>query len=412
MALRSAPATPRQPPSAILDGRGLACPLASCRSRGSRLRAARSRHLACPTCGRIYPVIDGTLPVVTPDPARHLASEAIRLRRDLDWLRDQAALLSAGARRFPRRAAVHERTREALGKTVSLLEEILDSLLAQVDRRALVEAAARPGAVETGSYGARRLTPLLRRDFGGERESELEVRTLTEAVRTELRRADTPPRRILVLGCGVGRLAEELAADGNDVCAIDLSPVLLTVALQMRVRPLELCDLQTRNARDASAQGYLFTVGQAAPAGAAGQVSYAVADATAMPFEDASWPAVVSVYFTDVVPLSRLLPELWRVLEPRGRFVHVGPLGYHFDDLAEHLSAETLLEELRAGGLAAGPARWVTSTHMRARNALNAGWFENLVFSATRTVAAPMADPALPPFTSPGARAAQVPCRR
>jgi SAM-dependent methyltransferase len=49
---------------------------------------------------------------------------------------------------------------------------------------------------------------------------------------------------------------------------------------------------------------------------------------------------VVSIFFTDVIPLSKLLPEVRRVLRPGGRFISVGPLHYHFTDRAEWLTQE------------------------------------------------------------------------
>jgi ubiquinone/menaquinone biosynthesis C-methylase UbiE len=69
-------------------------------------------------------------------------------------------------------------------------------------------------------------------------------------------------------------------------------------------------------------------------------VAYVIADARALPIPDASLGAVVSIFFTDVVPLSKLLPEVRRVLRPGGRFISVGPLCYHFTDKAEWLTQE------------------------------------------------------------------------
>jgi SAM-dependent methyltransferase len=161
--------------------------------------------------------------------------------------------------------------------------------------------------------------------------------------------------------------------------------VLLTAVQLLRKGPLSVCDLTTRNASDAASQAHFFEA-RARPTGArrVPPVRYAVADATALPFADRSWPLVVSAYFTDVLPLSRLLPELWRVLAPGGRFVHVGPLGYHFDDLAEHLPADELVDAFRFAGFEVGPRRWMTSTHHRLPGSLFTGSFENLVFTARR----------------------------
>jgi len=357
--------------------------------------------LACAACGEIYPLLLGELPVLAPQSSRHLAGEAIRLRRDLSWFQQQRSLLAAGERRFPRRAQTQERIRIALGRTSECFVEILAMLVSHVDRAAVVEVAAQP-LPDTGAYGARRICSLLRRDFGGEPEGEEEVGSLVQAIFGQLEAVHRTGDRVLVLGCGAGRLAEELAATGFAVTAIDLSAVLLSAALMLRTRPLDLCDVQTRNARDAARQAEAFTARHrplAAPASPrAARVRYAVADATAMPFVDESWPVVVSVYFTDVVPLSRLLPDVWRVLQPRGHFIHVGPLGYHFDDPAEHLAADELLDAFRFGGFDVGPTRWLPGTYHKAPGSLCVSSFDNLVFSARKARRRLRVDPPAPPF--------------
>ena len=71
-------------------------------------------------------------------------------------------------------------------------------------------------------------------------------------------------------------------------------------------------------------------------------IDYVIADALSLPIPDASLEAVVSIFFTDVIPLSRLLPEVRRVLRPGGRFISVGPLVYHFEDKAEWLTQEEM----------------------------------------------------------------------
>ncbi len=379
----------------------LCCPRPACRAslepRGTGGRLA----LVCGACGEVYPALADELPVLAPQPSRHLAAEAIRLRRDLSWFQQQRSLLAAGERRFPRRARTQGHIRVALERTSDCFVEILATMVSHLDPAAVVEVAAQPQS-DTGAYGARRICSLLRRDFGGEPEGEEEVGTLARAVHAELTATRRAGDAVLVIGCGAGRLAEELAATGRAVTAIDLSAVLLSAALLLRTRPLGLCDVQTRNARHASRQAEAFVASHRQLPGSAtanvARVRYAVADATAMPFRDKSWPAIVSVFFTDVVPLSKLLPEIWRVLEPRGRFIHVGPLGYHFDDPAEHLAADELLEAFRFGGFEVGPARWLPATYHRTPGALCVSTFDNLVFSARKTRRQLRVEPPSAPF--------------
>lgn len=379
----------------------LCCPRPTCRATLEPRGAGGGLALVCGACGEVYPALADELPVLVPKASRHLAAEAIRLRRDLSWFQQQRSLLAAGERRFPRRARTQERIRVALERTSDCFVEILATIVSHLDPAAVVEVAAQPLS-DTGAYGARRICSLLRRDFGGEPEGEEEVGTLARAVHAELTATHRAGDAVLVVGCGAGRLAEELAATGRAVTAIDLSAVLLSAARLLRARPLDLCDVQTRNARDAASQAEAFVASYRPLLTSAGvdaaRVRYAVADATAMPFQDESWPVIVSVFFTDVVPLSKLLPEIWRVLTPRGRFIHVGPLGYHFDDPAEHLAADELLDAFRFGGFEVGPTRWLPTTYYRTPGALCVSTFDNLVFSARKTRRRLLVEPPLPPF--------------
>ena len=225
--------------------------------------------------------------------------------------------------------------------------------------------------------------------------------SLATAVLDETSRLGLRHQPVLVIGCGVGRIAEELAATGVNVTAVDLSATLLAARALMGQGTLEACDVQTRNAQSVTAQVHEVSARSRTLCGADVQVRYAVADATAMPFADRSWPVVVSVYFTDVVPPSRLFPEAWRVLAPGGAFIHVGPLGYHFDDLSEHVCASELLEQLGEHGFEVSGTRFMSGTHHRIPGSLHTSVFDNLVFSARRpgATAAFYTPPPRAPFT-------------
>jgi SAM-dependent methyltransferase len=105
-----------------------------------------------------------------------------------------------------------------------------------------------------------------------------------------------PGRRTLDLCCGEGRLARDLAARGHRVVGLDASPTLLEFA------------------READPEG-----------------DYVLGDATALPFEDASFDLVV-VYnaLMDVEDMAGAVAEAARVLAPEGRLCVslVHPLAY------------------------------------------------------------------------------------
>ena len=91
--------------------------------------------------------------------------------------------------------------------------------------------------------------------------------------------------RALEVGCGEGRVSRDLAARGHPVLGVDASPSLV-----------------------------------AAAAAAHPEGEYAVADAGALPFADASFDLVVSYnVLMDVEDMPRAVAELARVLAPGGR---------------------------------------------------------------------------------------------
>src|SRR5262249_12927063 len=75
-----------------------------------------------------------------------------------------------------------------------------------------------------------------------------------------------------------------------------------------------------------------------------------VGDALHTPFPLQSVSAIVSVFFTDVVPLNPLLDEITRLLAPCGVFVHFGPLLYHSRERACHLAVDEVRDVFRQRG--------------------------------------------------------------
>lgn len=114
---------------------------------------------------------------------------------------------------------------------------------------------------------------------------------------------EAAPRRVLEVGCGPGEAAEQVAAAGPEVEALDVSE-----------RMVEL----TR-ARGVSAR---------------------VGDVQQLPFEDESFDAALAGWMLYHVPdVDRGLAELARVLRPGGRLVAVTNRRSHLQELRELLGA-------------------------------------------------------------------------
>src|SRR5438093_4389745 len=72
--------------------------------------------------------------------------------------------------------------------------------------------------------------------------------------------------------------------------------------------------------------------------------------------------------------------RLTRVLAVGGRFAHVGPLGYQFDNYADRYSAEGMVQELGELGFALLDKSSFTSSHLYEPLSLSHSQFENLVY--------------------------------
>lgn len=110
----------------------------------------------------------------------------------------------------------------------------------------------------------------------------------SETWETLVRLLGQPAGALLDVGCGNGSHAAGLAALGWAVTGLDLSEDMLRRAQEKRVRTVH-------------------------------------ADATALPFEDASFDAAISIFtHTDVGDFAAVVREVVRVLRPGAPFVYVG----------------------------------------------------------------------------------------
>ncbi len=320
------------------------------------------------------------VPVYLERAEERLAIQALELERALTRWRQQQQLAASATRRRPDRAALMQNLAEAFAANVRLLDRVRACLLPALSADAVLRVFE--GAPMDSAYGAEGLIAHLRRDWSHEPECEAELEGLLAATRGELQSAGIRGGRALVLGAGLGRLAEEVAGMGFKTHAVELAAPLAIAAALVRKGPLEAYCIQTRNAYRALDQARRFEAHWVAGDGRQAAQPL-IADATALPHGNESVDVVISVYFTDVVPPKKLIPEIRRVLRRGGQFVHVGPLGYHAPDAADHLAADDLLDEFRLHGFQVSEPRWIEGTHHLQTVSMHECRFHNLVFSAT-----------------------------
>jgi len=161
--------------------------------------------------------------------------------------------------------------------------------------------------------------------------------TLSEAARLGVAAAQiTPGARVLDLGCGTGNAALEAARLGARVLAVDPASRLLDVA-------------RTR----AEMEGLTIEV--------------AVADASLIPADDASFDAVVSIFAVIFAPdATRAASEMLRVVRPGGRIVLTSWLPRGALAEAGMILREALLELQPAPAVPSCPPQWGNDAYVRA----------------------------------------------
>lgn len=220
-----------------------------------------------------------------------------------------------------------------------------------------------------------------RRDWCFEEESEKEIsiicNSLSKHINSNLRSKTT----CLALGAGAARLAVELGEGFNQVFAIDNSFTMGSIFGELLTADFEFYEINLKNNPNSSSVVYKqrASLGNKLPSK---KINYLLADSLNAPFNDSSISCVLSIYFTDVVPLNSLLPELKRLLSEDGIFVHFGPLQYHFNDYSQMLAADEIEELFHQEGFEIVHSSFVQTSHYKSKVSMLSKMYENWVFIA------------------------------
>ncbi len=322
----------------------------------------------CPGCGHRIPRLAGRLPILVADPETYLLGE----RRILDHLaaehRTAAEVYADRAPSAGRRAPILAAIAGGLRVNAALLEDLSGCLPDSQAQPALYASA--PGA---DLFGA------LARDWTGAAETEAELAAIRTAIWPAL---ETAPERLLVLGAGTGRLLCDLGGEFPGAIGVELSAAMAGAYARLTERgSLDFHRVMRGNFRRAADEGRRLRAERTL---SASRPPYLVADATCLPVRDGAVDVVLSVFFTDLVPLSKLLPEALRVLRTGGRFIHFGPLGYAFDDPAEHHALDELPDVFAAQGFCPLQEAHVPVPFLADATRLNRTGFDAVLFVAER----------------------------
>ncbi len=190
----------------------------------------------------------------------------------------------------------------------------------------------------------------LKRDWSGRKSGEEELSQLMFFLEPMLRAGSVADGPILFLGAGLGRIPVEFTKVYKEVYAVDKSLTMAALFGMVMQGDIPFYDIQLKNNEAMDQLTKKVTASATVCEADINQVNYIVADSLDLPFPDHFFSAVVSIYFTDVMPFDVQLKEIKRVTQPGGLFVHYGPLDYHHNDVSCMYSFEELKERCTSSG--------------------------------------------------------------
>lgn len=332
--------------------------------------------LRCQVCGVVYPYLGKDLAILVPKPQAYLTQATQALQQSLQARIKQLLKFKKYIQENPSFRTNHlKQLQQAYEHNLRLLSSVMSSI---PDSILPPKEDACVGRVSYSDLDT--CLNYLRRDWGVNALSQQEVATIVSRVHRLLNAYADPSQQAVFLGAGLGRFAYELSPCFKKTLAIDRSMLMGCFYHKLQQQSIDFYNIKLKNAEH-NTQQCEFVHATMQPTSE--NLTYAVADARTLPLAKHSVCAIVSIYFTDVLPWSQLWSEVMRVLKPGGVFIHYGPLQYHFKAIQAHYSADDLRADMQSQGFVLYDEQWTSQHHLRESLALE-HIYKNWSFAAIR----------------------------
>jgi carnosine N-methyltransferase len=344
----------------------------------------KSAAIVCENCGEEYMCV-GDIPILLKDSARYVAKLFVQYSRYLRTQKLEIDRISEAARKDKKRANTLENIKGAFELNCAFMKTVQDELLPYVTIPELEKIVDEPDEI-----GYSDLFDYLKRDWCWLPEGEQEIQEIEKTLFNELRKGDTNLDNVLVIGAGAGRLAWDLSKTFGQVYAVDKSFLMASHFNAVQKEDLHFFEINSKNVLHNSDTVRALRASAVPPWEATADVkpknsvAYFVADALHIPLPDHSLSVIVSVYFSDVVPMHSFVKEVKRLLKPGGVFIHYGPLDYHFDDWINRMAGNEIKALFSQNGFKIKTDDTVLGTHLMSSASMLSKQYKNWVFSASR----------------------------
>lgn len=350
-----------------------------CLSCGENVQLARRGvHLVCPSCQFEYPLVGGTAPVFLKEPTSYLSQVYLVLDRQVRRDERRASELAGKAADYPLSAARIKTMGAATAHNNQLFEELIGHIEPHLTKRDIAAVADQNA---TNEYMT--MLAYLKRDWCWTATGEEEIRITKGALKSVLDELESLDKA-MIMGGGMGRLAFELSTYFEHITVVDYSLGMGYLFHKLMRGDVPIYDI-TRITEDGQ-HAVVPRTASIAPEGKGftkeqqSKITHYVADAEHIPLPDDELSVYFSIYFTDVLPLSEVLPEVKRVLKHGGYYIHFGPLEYHFSKVEEMYSGDELIACFASHGFKLLKADSVIANHCEEEHVFHTKAFKNLVY--------------------------------
>jgi carnosine N-methyltransferase len=316
----------------------------------------------CQKCHIPYPLLNKELPILVPSPFQLVNQTAISLNKELKKIVKELLQLKKFIQTSPANRINHlKNIEQAYENNISLLSSLIH--IPPLNTSPIQEEHSKSNRAYIRYETC---LEYLRLDWSGQSESQEEISAIQSRISQLIDKFCEKRQTALFLGAGLGRLAYELSPLFDHTAAVDYSIVMACLHQKILKEDIHFSRIELKNAQknEEQCQSVHASAQHASARLKPQHLTYTVADAGHLPLGNQTISTIVSAYFTDVLPLSKLWPEVLRVLQPGGVFIHYGPLQYHFRTPQECYSAEDLKIYLQSQQFEVCDEKWDNNKHL------------------------------------------------
>lgn len=343
----------------------------TCPSCYSQLTKKNKIKLICDNCNIEYPIFRKSFPILIKDSKKYLVKYIIQIENEIERLNRITQTIN------------DKQILDIISEDIQLLISIKLEITNFINIDDILKHEN-----NTQELGYFNFKEYLIRDWSNSKDSEKELHDIIIPLRLEISKYSLEGKIALIPGCGLGRISYELSDIFSQVYSFDISLTMINMTNEIKLNRKNIKTYNTKNSLLENDKYKEFHINikdiiSKQKQKSINRVINFVGNSNNIPLPDNSVDIIISVYFSDVIPMSEYLEEFTRVLKPNGIFIHFGPLDYHFNDLSQHHSLETFFSNLENKGFRVNKKHQLVKT-VNSNNSLNIKGYHNILFSAAK----------------------------